>query len=190
MPRGDSAKAKIRAFLEANVGTKVTSKQISEVSGIIAHARRVRELRDESGMRISTHKDRTDLKPGEYLLESLECRPVEGRPAIPKRMRNEVLDRDGSTCQICGAGVGEPDAYRPGKTIRLVVDHILPVAQGGRTETTNLRALCNVCDETRQNVQPASETAKNILARIRKLPRHEQREILDHMKRSFHETES
>lgn len=187
MPRGDPAIARIRAFLEENVGQKVNSRQISEVSGIIAHARRVRELRDSYGMQISTHRDRADLKPGEYILETLECRPVEGRSNIPRRLRNEVLDRDGSTCQKCGIGAGDPDPYNPARRVKLQIDHIVPAAQGGATEVDNLRTLCSTCNEGKQNVQPASETAKNILARVRKLPRKEQREILDHLKRSFPE---
>src|SRR6267154_470138 len=76
--RKDSAKKKIRAFLIANVGKIVTTQQISSEAGIIAHARRVRELRDDEGMQIRTHKDREGLKPGQYLLESLESKPVTG----------------------------------------------------------------------------------------------------------------
>jgi hypothetical protein len=165
MPNRESARAKIRAFLEQNVGEIVTSRQISEVSGIIAHARRVRELRDDFGMRISTHRDRSDLKPGEYCLETLEARAVEARSAIPRKLRNQVLDRDGYTCQKCGLGAGDVDPYNSGRRVKLQIDHILPSAQGGNTEIDNLRALCSTCNEGQQNIQPASETAKNILAR-------------------------
>lgn len=185
MSKQDSAQSKIKAFLEQRIGQIVTSKQISEISGIISHARRVRELRDDFGMQISTHRDRSDLKPGQYCLETIEIRSVEGRSAIPRKIRNLVIERDGSTCQKCGFGAGDVDPYNPGRRIKLQIDHILPSAQGGTINLDNLRALCSTCNEGQQNVQAASETAKNILARIRKLPRKEQIEILKHLQHSF-----
>lgn len=179
----DSAKKKIREFLIANVGKIVTSKQISDVSGIIAHARRVRELRDKEGMQVRTHVDRHDLKPGEYILESLDSNlPAKG--ISPKR-RIEVLERDGYTCQACGATTGDPSTYNPNRKIRLHVDHIKPDSQEGEATLENLRTLCSDCNQGRQNIQAPSETARNVLARIRRLPRAEQREVYAVLKRSF-----
>ena len=183
----ESARKKIREFLIANVGTVVTSRQNHEVGGIIANSRRVRELRDKEGMQIRTHRDLATLKPGEYLLESIECKPVVG--GISAKLRNQVLERDGYTCQLCGATRGDPSAYNPNRTITLHVDHINPESQGGRPILANLRTLCSDCNQGRQNIEAPSETAKNILARIRRLSRAEQREVYEILKRSFRNTE-
>ena len=52
---------------------------------------------------------------------------------MPNDMRNKVLARDGHRCTECGS------------SIRLEVDHIWPVHQGGRHTPTNLRTLCHAC---------------------------------------------
>jgi hypothetical protein len=181
--RKDSAKKKIRAFLIANVGKIVTTQQLSKESGIIAHARRVRELRDQEGMQIRTHKDREGLKPGQYLLESLDSKPVAG--GVSAKLRNQVLERDGYTCVLCGATAGDPSAYDPNRKVKLHVDHETPGSQEGKATLENLRTLCSDCNQGRQNIQAPSESARNILARIRKLPRAEQREIHAALKKSF-----
>ena len=105
-------KAAIRAFLLANVGKVVTTEQIRDVSGgQVQYSRRLRELREQEGWKISSNNDRTDLGPGEYRLEEL---PPD-RPAyqfasqISQRLRAQVLERNGYTCQMCGIGAGEPD---------------------------------------------------------------------------------
>lgn len=71
-----SARNRIKAFFEKNVGKIVTTDQISEIANIRDYQRRIRELRNEYGMKIKTHVDRSDLKPGEYILESLELNPA------------------------------------------------------------------------------------------------------------------
>jgi hypothetical protein len=186
MPRGDPAIGRIKVFLIENVGKVVTTHQIAEVAKIRAYARRVRELRDKHGMAIRTDKDRKDLRPGEYLLETVEFRtPSKG---ISPKQRNRILERDGFTCQRCGATAGDQSSYNPDRKVRLHVDHIEPDSQDGPTSDDNLRTLCSDCNQGRSNIQQTSESARNILARIRKLPRKEQREILDKLKHSFLES--
>jgi 5-methylcytosine-specific restriction endonuclease McrA len=53
-------------------------------------------------------------------------------------MRYQVLVRDKATCQICGAG------KKDGAILH--VDHILPVAKGGKSTLDNLRTLCDLCN--------------------------------------------
>ena len=53
-------------------------------------------------------------------------------------LRYDVLKRDGFRCVICGACASD--------TIKLHVDHIIPVAKGGKTEFDNLRTLCSDCN--------------------------------------------
>ncbi len=178
------ARDRLRAYFEANVGKKLTKHELREVAGISEWARRIRELRDEEGMQVKTHNDRPDLKPGEYVLESLERVPAAAR-GISTQVRTEVLERDGYTCQLCGAGAGDRSAYNPSRKVRLHVDHIEPPTQGGSNEPENLRALCSDCNQGRSNIQAPSESATNLLIRIRRQPRSVQREVYEELKKRF-----
>ncbi len=179
-----SARDKIREFFERNVGKIITTHEISQVAGIRDYQRRIRELRNDEGMQIKTHIDRHDLKPGQYVLETLQRIPVIGRGISPQ-LRTEILERNGFTCQLCGAGPGDLDPFNPNRKMRLNIDHIVPVSQGGSEDRENLRVLCSACNHGRSNIQTPSETALNILARIRRSPRSVQREIYEALKRSL-----
>ena len=127
------ARAKIRDFLEANVGKVVTTQQISAVAGIRDYQRRIRELRNEEGMQIKSYKDRIDLKPSEYVLASLDRFPSVER-SISNQLRMEILERNGFTCQLCGRTGGDADPSDPARKVRLVIDHEIPIEQGGQTK--------------------------------------------------------
>jgi len=159
---------RIRDFFIANVGKVVTTQKIRKIAGISEYARRIRELRDEEGFQIKSHVDRADLKPGQYILENLERRPVISRTISPQ-LRNDIFERNGFTCQLCGSGPGDIDPFNPNRKVRLHIDHIKPISQGGTDDRENLRVLCSACNQGRSNVQPPSDTALNILAKIRKL---------------------
>lgn len=178
------ARDKIRKYFIEHVGTIVTTKQIRRVAGISEYARRIRELRDEEGYQIMSHNDRAELKPGQYILETTKRNTVVSRNINPQ-LRNEILERNGYTCQRCGAGAGDADPYNPGRKIRLHIDHIKPISQGGTDTKSNLRVLCSACNQGKSNVQPPSETTLNILAKIRKLGRADQIEVYDFLKRKF-----
>lgn len=179
-----SAKDRIRDFLEKNVGKVVTTEKIGEVAGISEYGRRVRELRDKEGMEIRTHFDRHDLMPGQYILETLNRRPVIGSSISPQ-LRTRILERNGYTCQACGAGSADTDPFNPSRKVRLHVDHIIPDSQGGETSEENLRVLCSACNQGRSNIQVPSETALNLLARLRRTSRSVRREVYVHLKREF-----
>jgi hypothetical protein len=65
-----------------------------------------RELRNEEGFQILTHHDLSNLKPGQYILNNPSPQPAFARE-ISKETRAYVLDRNGFTCQMCGAVAGE-----------------------------------------------------------------------------------
>ena len=178
------ARDRIREFFIENVGQILTTEQIRRVAGISEYARRIRELRDEEGFQIRTHVDRADLKPGQYILETLEQKPVISRTINPQ-LRNVILERNGFTCQRCGAGVGDDDPFNPNQKVRLHIDHIVPLSQGGTNDANNLRVLCSACNQGRANVQPPSETALNIIAKIRTLPQAAQKEIYEVLRKKF-----
>lgn len=178
------ARDKLREYFLSNVGKVLTTRQLRKVAGISEYGRRIRELRDEEGFQIKTHIDRADLKPGEYILETPERTPVIARTISPQ-LRNEILERNGFTCQLCGAGPGDTDPFNPHRKVRLHVDHIVPISQGGTDDKENLRVLCSACNQGRANVRQPSETALNIVAKVRKLSKSEQKEIYEILKRKF-----
>jgi|ERR1041384_808741 hypothetical protein len=60
------------------------------------------------------------------------------RVKISARLRFEILERDAFTCRYCGAR---------GTTAQLVVDHVIPVIQGGATTPENLVTACLPCNQ-------------------------------------------
>ncbi|MFN7927890.1 MAG: HNH endonuclease [Blastocatellia bacterium] len=140
-------------------------------------ARRVRELRTEEGYQILTHNDRSELKPGQYLLLDPIPKPAFER-GISKETRAFVLDRDGYTCQMCGAVAGEPHPLDPTRKTRLHLGHIVDKSQGGTDEPYNLRALCSLCNEGASNLTLERPSALKLLAQIRRARATEQLEVL------------
>lgn len=183
--KSSGAKTRIRQFFERNLGRVVTSDQIRAEAGISEWARRVRELRDEEGMQILSHNDRDDLKPGEYTLFTLEPRPVIAR-AIGDKLRKQILERNGYTCQVCGAAASEESLCEPGKRCRLQIDHIVPISQGGTDDEHNLRAVCVWYNKDKSNLKvPTSRDAISALALIRRQPRNVQLEVYQFLAKKF-----
>ena len=186
MPK-TSAKEKIRQFLRPRVGEVVTATQLSEVvgSGVTEWARRVRELRSEEGWKISSHNDRDDLKPGEYILE--EDPPAIGdyqfSSPISNRLRAEILERNGYTCQMCGIGAG--DIMDDGRKARLHIGHILDKHHGGTKHPTNLRTLCSQCNQGAKNFVKEPPSYSRLLGLIRTASEADQIEILKWLSRKF-----
>lgn len=64
------AQGRILQYLRLRLGEKVTKDELSGVAGIYEWARRVRELRQDHGWAIHSSVTRSDLRVGEYRLES------------------------------------------------------------------------------------------------------------------------
>ena len=80
MTRKSGSKKLILEFFIQNLGKVLESRQIQAASGGASEwARRVRELRNEDGYQILTHKDRADLKPNQYLMETTKRIPAFSR---------------------------------------------------------------------------------------------------------------
>ncbi len=177
MPKKGS-KALILDFLLANVGNVVSSKELQTISGGASEwGRRVRELRDEAGYQILSHKDRADLKPGQYLLATEKRRPTFAR-GISKETRAWVLERNGYTCQMCGVGAGDDDAFTPGRKVRLTLGHIVDKSKGGLDEPSNLRAVCTNCNEGLQNTAPPKPDLIHLLSQVRRAKIDDQQALL------------
>lgn len=73
--------------------------------------------------------------------------------AVSRRLRYEVLRRDGHTCRYCGGKA--PD-------VMLTVDHVVPVALGGSDEPENLVAACVACNAGKTSTNPDAPLVANV----------------------------
>lgn len=183
-PKGKSSRAKLREFFNENVGNVLDSDTLREIAGTSEWARRVRELRNEEGLNIVTHNDRSDLKPGQYLLVNLKPLPAFER-GISKETRAFVLDRNGFTCQMCGAAAGEPHPYDNNRKTRLHIGHIIDKSMGGTDEPNNLRAICSVCNEGASNLTLNRPDTIKLIALIRRAPAKDQLDVLNWLVQKF-----
>lgn len=60
------------------------------------------------------------------------------RSLMTKELRLKIMQRDHYTCQICGKYM--PDG------VGIHIDHIIPIAKGGKTVESNLQVLCSTCN--------------------------------------------
>ena len=168
------ARAKLREHFLANLGRVMDADELRRVAGGITEwARRVRELRNEEGYQIYTHNDQSDLKPGQYILKNSKPAPAFARE-ISKETRAYVIDRNGFTCQMCGAVAGESHPYDSSRKTRLHIGHIVDKSQGGTDEASNLRALCSVCNEGASNLTLEKPSAQKLLIQLRRAKRDDQ----------------
>lgn len=182
--RGNGARDKLREYFLANIGVVLDSDTLRSVAGISEWARRVRELRNEEGYQILTHNDRSDLKPGQYVLENPKPQPAFARE-ISKETRAYVLDRNGFTCQMCGAVAGEPHPYDPSRKTRLHIGHIIDKSMGGTDDPSNLRALCSVCNEGAANLTLDRPSYDKLLIQVRRATGADQLKVLEWLIRKY-----
>lgn len=72
------------------------------------------------------------------------------RKPLPKKLRFEVFKRDHFTCQYCG---------RMAPDVILEVDHIEPVAEGGKDDILNLITSCRDCNRGKGKVRISANDA-------------------------------
>lgn len=60
------------------------------------------------------------------------------RKLMTDSLRYDIMKRDGFRCLLCGRCANDG--------VKLHVDHIVPVAKGGKTIPNNLRTLCDSCN--------------------------------------------
>lgn len=65
--------------------------------------------------------------------------------AVSKRLRYEILRRDGYKCRYCGRSAPE---------VTLTVDHVTPVALGGSDGPDNLVPACHECNAGKSATPP------------------------------------
>jgi hypothetical protein len=178
LSKREGARTKLRVHFLANIGRVMDNDELVKVADNHTEwGRRVRELRSEEGYQILTHHDRSDLKPGQYLLLSDKPLPAFER-SISKETRALILDRNGFTCQMCGAVAGEPHPYDPTRKTRLQIGHIFDKSKGGSDDPSNLRAICSVCNEGAANATMIRPDLRQLLIQIRRATSPDQLEAL------------
>ena len=82
------------------------------------------------------------------------------RKSLPKKLRFEVLKRDRFTCVYCG---------RSSPAVLLHVDHINPVANGGKNDLLNLVTACFDCNSGKGATLLSDESALKASTEQRKM---------------------
>ena len=85
-------------------------------------------------------QSRADVRQVPTQAKSRRTIRPEDRSSIPLGLRYKVLSRDRFRCVICGRSPATDLA------VTLHVDHVMPVAAGGKTTEKNLRATCADCN--------------------------------------------
>lgn len=179
------SKELILNYFLTNIGKVLESKEIQTASGgAVEWARRVRELRNEEGYQILSNKDRADLKPGQYLLETTVRVPAFKR-GISKETRAWVLERNGYTCQMCGVAAGDPDPLGGSRPVRLTMGHIKDKSKGGDDTPQNLRAICTNCNEGLQNTSVPKPDQIYLLSQARRATIDDQLVLLEWLLQKF-----
>lgn len=185
MARKPGSKQLVLEYFLRNIGKVLESREIQNASGgAVEWGRRVRELRDEDGYQILSHKDRANLKPNQYLLETIERLPVLPRN-ISKETRAWVLERNGYTCQMCGVAAGDPDPLGGNRTVRLTMGHVIDKSKGGDDTPQNLRAVCTNCNEGLQNTALPKPDRIHLLGQIRRATIDDQDAVLKWLLQKF-----
>lgn len=74
---------------------------------------------------------------------------------VTKRLRYEILRRDGFRCRYCGATPAETE---------LRVDHVVPEALGGASAPSNLATACDPCNTGKSSVPPEAPVVEQVAA--------------------------
>ncbi len=186
MAKKKSVKEQLGQFFLEHKGEVVNAQQLQEVaSGRTEWARRVRELRSDYGWPIQTQNDASDLKQGEYRLTGDPPAPgtYDFSPRVSQTQRFRILERNGFTCQACGAGAGEMDSE--GRPVRLHVDHHEAYSHGGSISDSNLRVLCSACNQGAKNITAQPPHWSLLMTHLRRASRDDQIRALKWLKDKF-----
>ena len=96
--------------------------------------KRVRELRYYYDVPLE-RKGRKSL----YVLKGKRKKPITDSGQVSSQLRAELLHRAHQRCQMCGKTVAEDG-------VKLQIDHKIPRNWGGKSESDNLWAICQLCN--------------------------------------------
>jgi len=171
-PKRSSIKRVAEFIASVGEGNKFKKMELfAAVEGVSQADRRMRDLR-EMGWEIDNYKVNPNISPDEYLIKKIgvridlgEPRPKSARKSITGPKRRRIFERDGHTCQVCGAPAGVPFPDDPSRVAILTIGHIVPKAWGGPDDDGNLRAECQRCGDESRNITKKPPTADEVLVR-------------------------
>lgn len=87
--------------------------------------------------------DGTTPLPKQFRPEKVPKTLKPKRAGVPARLRVKILNRDQYTCRYCGKGRVDTTT---GEVTEFHIDHVVPVADGGRTCEVNCVTACAACN--------------------------------------------
>lgn len=88
-------------------------------------------------------------------------RPLKGGGWL--KLRYDILQRDGFTCRYCGRSPLQHEA------VKLHIDHLIPISQGGTNDPTNLVTACAECNLGKHDVLLSERVQKDVQSRSQQL---------------------
>jgi hypothetical protein len=193
--RGTGGRDIIRNLFLQNLGTVITREQIiaalAEGLGGTDYEnwhQRLSELRTDEGYTILSSRDRTGLRPGQYLMLTDERRPTAARRVQPTQATwQAVLKRAGNACEWNEAGIkcdlrqGEIDPIGGG-TVRLTPDHMQPHSINPNSDPNDpgqWQALCGRHQVTKRNYWDSTTGKLNVLGILQAASEAEKRQAFE-----------
>lgn len=194
-PNQSSGRAIVRELFLQNLGKIVTKEKIIEaickglkVSDYENWHQRLSELRTDEGYTILSYRDRKGLRPGQYIMETAEQRPIAAKRVRPTpEAWAAVLKRAGGACEwkeggiACGLKDGDVDPIGGG-TVRLTPDHMRPHSIDPKSDPDDPKqwqALCGRHQVTKRNYWDSTTGKLNALAIVQAAPDKEKRAIFN-----------
>ncbi len=127
-------------YVNKEMSTNEITEKIEKDTGIIISPRHIQRkvkslglTRDQStSFQLAIAKGR---KTYDHLRKPFSSRDL--RKGISLEQRYSIFKRDNGRCALCGVAA---------KHKALVIDHIIPVVNGGTNDPSNLRTLCRECN--------------------------------------------
>lgn len=91
-----------------------------------------------------------------WIVRLLNCAPRNRRVTGPRFSRQNVYLRDGFRCQYCSW---------TGSILNLTLDHLIPLARGGKTTWDNIVTACKAC-----NLRKGARTIEELGLRLPRMP--------------------
>lgn len=199
--RGASGRNIIRNLFLQNLGKVITREQIiaALVEGLGGTDyenwhQRLSELRTDEGYTILAARDRTGLRPGQYMMLTDERRPTAAQRVRPTTTTwQAVLRRAGNACEWNEAGIrcslrqGEIDPIGGG-TVQLTPDHMQPHSidpNSDPNDPTQWQALCGRHQVTKRNYWDSTTGKLNVLGILQAASGVEKRRAFEMLLRYF-----
>lgn len=161
----------IRQYLiEKGSGHIFTNAELREMTGIIESVRRLRELRDDEGFNILSHRDDPSLKRYEYRLGAPLRLPVNLNKPSKREFAMHLAKHP--WCDICKKMAGDRSERDPLLLAKLNVV---------RKDDGSLLVLCDSCEHVNDPEQVSIYEPASLEERIMVSPRHIKKSIIDYL---------